>query len=78
MTDRSRSYGELHLHPGNHPEKTARFPEHQATTGTVLAVPRSSLAQGQEILRFIPQNNLSSRNAAAGTQHLSRNAAMMV
>ena len=52
------------------------------TTATVgaglLAAPRLSLAQNSKVLRFIPQANLSSLDAVAGTQYVVRNAAMMV
>ena len=43
-----------------------------------LAAPRLSLAQNSKVLRFIPQANLSSLDAVAGTQYVVRNAAMMV
>ncbi len=43
-------------------------------TGT-LATPGVSRAQGTRVLRFIPQANLSSLDAIAGTQYVVRNAA---
>ncbi len=49
-----------------------------AATGAVLAAPRLSLAQNTKVLRFIPQANLSSLDAVAGTQYVVRNAAMLV
>ncbi len=49
-----------------------------ATTGALLAAPRLSLAQNTRVLRFIPQANLSSLDAVAGTQYVVRNAAMLV
>ncbi len=50
-----------------------------AAAGTgMLAMPRLSLAQNSKVLRFIPQANLSSLDAVAGTQYVVRNAAMLV
>ena len=52
-----------------------------ATAGVAaggLAMPRLSLAQDARVLRFVPQANLSSLDAIAGTQYVVRNAAMMV
>ncbi len=43
-----------------------------------LAAPRLSLAAEARVLRFVPQANLSSLDAVAGTQYVVRNAAMMV
>ncbi len=43
-----------------------------------LAAPRLSLAQNTRVLKFVPQANLSSMDAVAGTQYVVRNAAMMV
>jgi peptide/nickel transport system substrate-binding protein len=43
-----------------------------------LAAPRLSLAADAKVLRFIPQSNLSSLDAVAGTQYVVRNAAMLV
>ena len=43
-----------------------------------LAMPRLSLAQDAKVLRFIPQANLSSLDAVAGTQYVVRNAAMLI
>ena len=49
-----------------------------ATLGT-LAAPRLSLAQNDaRVLRFVPQANLSSLDAVAGTQYVVRNAALMI
>ncbi len=49
-----------------------------ATLGT-LAAPRLSLAQNDaRTLRFVPQANLSSLDAVAGTQYVVRNAALMI
>jgi len=45
---------------------------------TLLAAPRIGLAQNTRVLRFIPQANLSSLDAVAGTQYVVRNAAMMI
>ena len=45
---------------------------------TLLAAPRLSLAQNTRVLRFIPQANLSSLDAVAGTQYVVRNAAVMI
>ena len=43
-----------------------------------LAAPRLSLAQNSRVLRFVPQANLSSLDAIAGTQYVVRNASLMV
>ena len=44
----------------------------------ILAAPRLSLAQNSRVLRFVPQANLSSLDAVAGTQYVVRNAALMI
>jgi peptide/nickel transport system substrate-binding protein len=49
-----------------------------AAGATLLAAPRIGLAQNTKVLRFIPQANLSSLDAVAGTQYVVRNAAMMI
>jgi peptide/nickel transport system substrate-binding protein len=49
-----------------------------AAGSAVLAAPRLSLAQNTRVLRFIPQANLSSLDAVAGTQYVVRNAALMI
>ena len=52
-----------------------------ATAGVAagsLAMPRLSLAQNSKVLRFIPQANLSSLDAVAGTQYVVRNAALLI
>ena len=49
-----------------------------AAGGAILAAPRISLAQNTRVLRFVPQANLSSLDAVAGTQYVVRNAAVMV
>ena len=48
-----------------------------AALGT-LAAPRLSLAQNTRVLKFIPQANLSSLDAVAGTQYVVRNASLLV
>ena len=48
-----------------------------AAAGT-LAAPRLSLAQNARVLRFVPQANLSSLDAVAGTQYVVRNAALLI
>ena len=48
-----------------------------AALGT-LAAPRLSLAQNTRVLKFIPQANLSSLDAVAGTQYVVRNASLMI
>lgn len=45
---------------------------------TTLAAPHIAAAQGSRVLRFVPQANLSSMDAVAGTQYVVRNAALMV
>ena len=51
-------------------------------TGTIaaigLAAPRIARAQDARILRFVPQANLSSLDAIAGTQYVVRNASLLV
>jgi peptide/nickel transport system substrate-binding protein len=49
-----------------------------AAAAATLAAPRLSLAQNTRVLRFVPQANLSSLDAVAGTQYVVRNAALMV
>ncbi len=43
-----------------------------------LAAPRIASAQSARVLRFVPQANLSTLDAVAGTQHAVRNAALLV
>ena len=43
-----------------------------------LAAPRIVRAQDAKVLRFVPQANLSSLDAVAGTQYVVRNAGLMV
>jgi len=45
---------------------------------TTLAAPHIAAAQGSRVLRFVPQANLSSMDAVAGTQYVVRNAALLV
>jgi len=44
----------------------------------LLAAPNLARAQGSKVLRFVPQANLSSMDAVAGTQYVVRNAALLV
>ena len=46
--------------------------------GAALAAPNIARAQSARVLRFVPQANLSSLDAVAGTQYVVRNAAAMV
>ena len=48
-----------------------------AALGT-LAAPRLARAQNSRVLRFVPQANLSSLDAVAGTQYVVRNASLLV
>ena len=48
-----------------------------AAVGT-LAMPRLSLGQNARVLRFVPQANLSSLDAVAGTQYVVRNASLLI
>ena len=48
-----------------------------AATGS-LAMPGLALAQDARVLRFVPQANLSSLDAIAGTQYVVRNASVLV
>ena len=43
-----------------------------------LAMPRLSLAQNNKVLKFVPQANLSTLDAVAGTQYVVRNASLLV
>ena len=43
-----------------------------------LAAPRVARAQDSKVLRFVPQANLSSLDAVAGTQYVVRNASLLV
>ncbi len=43
-----------------------------------LAAPRIAVAQDAKVLRFVPQANLSSLDAIAGTQYVVRNAGLLV
>jgi len=43
-----------------------------------LAAPSIARAQANRVLKFVPQANLSSMDAVAGTQYVVRNAALMV
>ena len=47
-------------------------------TAAGLAAPRLARAQDTRVLRFVPQANLSSLDAVAGTQYVVRNAALLV
>lgn len=49
----------------------------QAAAGGLVA-PSFAAAQGGRVLRFVPQAGLSSLDAVAGTQHVVRNAALLV
>ncbi len=48
-----------------------------AATGT-LAMPSLAGAQNARVLRFVPQANLSSLDAIAGTQYVVRNASLLI
>ena len=48
-----------------------------AAIGT-LAAPRLALAQNSRTLKFVPQANLSTLDAVAGTQYVVRNASLMI
>jgi len=43
-----------------------------------LAAPRLSLAQNTRVLKFVPQANLSTLDAVAGTQYVVRNASLLI
>ncbi len=49
-----------------------------AAAASTLAAPRLSLAQNARVLRFVPQANLSSLDAVAGTQYVVRNASLLI
>jgi len=48
-----------------------------AATGS-LSMPRLANAQNARVLRFVPQANLSSLDAIAGTQYVVRNASLLI
>ena len=48
-----------------------------AAAGT-LAMPRLARAQNARVLRFVPQANLSTLDAVAGTQYVVRNASLLI
>ncbi|HEY0419616.1 MAG TPA: ABC transporter substrate-binding protein, partial [Acetobacteraceae bacterium] len=58
--------------------KRRDFLSSAAAGATALAAPRIASAQGARVLRFVPQANLSSLDAVAGTQYVVRNAALLV
>ena len=49
-----------------------------AAAVSTLAAPRLSLGQNARVLRFVPQANLSSLDAIAGTQYVVRNASLLI
>lgn len=49
-----------------------------AAAAGMLAAPRLSLAQNSRVLRFVPQANLSTLDAVAGTQYVVRNASLLI
>jgi len=58
--------------------KRRSFLASTAAVGAALATPRIAVAQNTKVLKFIPQANLSSLDAVAGTQYVVRNAALMI
>ena len=58
--------------------KRRDFIKTAAAVAVPLAGPRIASAQGNRLLRFVPQANLSSMDAVAGTQYVVRNAALLV
>ena len=63
---------------GSNIMKRRTFLGSTAALGATLAAPRISFAQSSRVLRFVPQANLSSLDAVAGTQYVVRNAAVMI
>ena len=51
------------------------FLKTSAAVTSALALPNIARAQASKLLRFVPQANLSSLDAVAGTQYVVRNAA---
>ena len=49
-----------------------------AAAASALALPNIARGQGAKLLRFVPQANLSSLDAVAGTQYVVRNAAFLI
>ncbi len=49
-----------------------------ATAAGSLAMPSLAAAQNARVLRFVPQANLSSLDAVAGTQYVVRNASLLI
>ncbi len=54
------------------------FLKTSAAMTSALALPNVARAQASKLLRFVPQANLSSLDAVAGTQYVVRNAAFLV
>ena len=54
------------------------FLKTSAAVTSAVAVPNIARAQAGKLLRFVPQANLSSLDAVAGTQYVVRNAAFLV
>jgi len=63
---------------GSNIMKRRTFLGSTAAIGATLATPNISFAQSSRVLRFVPQANLSSLDAVAGTQYVVRNAAVMI
>ena len=49
-----------------------------AASAGILAMPSIAAAQNARVLRFVPQANLSSLDAVAGTQYVVRNASLLI
>ena len=49
-----------------------------AVSAATLAAPSIVRAEGSRVLRFVPQANLSSLDAVAGTQYVVRNASLLI
>lgn len=54
------------------------FLKTSAVAASALALPNIARGQGAKLLRFVPQANLSSLDAVAGTQYVVRNAAFLI
>jgi len=58
--------------------KRREFLKSSAAGAAVLAAPHVASSQNARVLRFVPQANLSSLDAVAGTQYVVRNAALLI
>src|ERR1700709_2774330 len=58
--------------------KRREFLTTASITAAGLVAPRLARAEDARVLRFVPQANLSSLDAIAGTQYVVRNASLLI